>query len=148
MKLRSAARMHFGNFIRKVKRNYRRLKMGGTNQATCPPPAIPKTSKLGSKQKSKIRYHEVSSRGEVDFHDDKVGLKCAIEIATFHNEYSKWRKDMSGELVLSGNDGSGGHSNVTFIPIMDKGKMEVSMVVTKAEVGVTINDLDTLARYP
>lgn len=122
--------------------------MGGSNQSTCPPPAIPKATKSGVTPKNKIRYHEVTSRGEVDFHDDNAGLKCAVDSAIFHDEYSEWRKDMSDELILSGNDGSGGHSNVTFMPIMSKGKMEVSMVVTKTETGTTINDLDILARYP
>jgi len=121
--------------------------MGGTNQAVCPTPAVSTATKSGVVAKNKVRYHEVASRGEVDFHDDAAGLKCSVKIATFHDKYSKWRKDMSGELVLSGNDGSGGDSKITFIPITDKGKMEVSMVVTRP-LGTTINDLDTLARYP
>jgi len=133
--------------------------MGGANQATCPPPArpyVPTGNPLKQKCKAKaaghqvdpIRFHEDTSRGEIDFHDDNAGFKCAVDSALFFDAYNKWRQKMSEDLILLGNDGAGGHSSVAFVPYADdKGQMQVSMVVTKAQMGQTIMDLDKLAHF-
>lgn len=125
--------------------------MGGSNQATCPPASS--SSKSRSKTPAKtaqnpIRFHEVTSRGECDFHDDRAGLKCAIDSATFFTAYNKWRPCMSDELTLVGNDGHGGHSSVTLLPYTDgAGELQVSMLVTKSKMGQSVLDLDKLATY-
>lgn len=148
----SAIRMHFDKLVHSL----RRFRMGGSNQATCPP--APSSAKPRKTSKSTptsigtalnpIRFHEVPSRGEVDFHDDKAGLKCAIDSAAFFDTYGKWRPSMTDDLTLGGNDGSGGHSSVTFLPYVDdQGTMQVSMIVAEAEMGKTVLDLDTLAHY-
>jgi len=125
--------------------------MGGSNQATCPPASS--SSKSRSKTPAKtaqnpIRFHEVTSRGEVDFHDDKAGLKCSIDSASFFTAYSDWRQFMSDELTLVGNDGHGGHTSVTFLPYADDaGELQVSMLVAKSKMGQTVQDLDKLAHF-
>ena len=134
--------------------------MGGSNQSTCPPATSPDRrvnppKRPGSKFTSlsnPIRFHEVTSRGEVDFHDDEAKIKCAVNSASFFDAYNEWRPkitDNLDNLVLSGNDGKGGHSAVTLIPYMDdQGAMQVAMTVQKASVGQTICDLDKLAHFP
>ena len=131
--------------------------MGGANESTCPPvsgvstPSRGKsTVKAASKATSNpVRYHEVTDRGEVDFHDDDAGVKCAIDSAVFFAAYSKWRPKMADELMLTGNDGSDGHASVTFMPYVDNaGEMQVGMVVAEAKMGQTILDLDILAHFP
>lgn len=125
--------------------------MGGSNQSTCPPPAKPAKSKSKSSIPiggNPIRSHEVTSRGEVDFHDDTAGMKCAVDSAAFFDAYNKWRPKMSDDLTLAGNDGKGGHSSVTLVPFMDdQGSMQVNMTVKKASVGQTICALDKLAHF-
>ncbi|MHA2279728.1 MAG: hypothetical protein ACXAC5_02375 [Promethearchaeota archaeon] len=126
--------------------------MGGTNQATCPPAAVRRTAKAPSPiqaQANPIRYHEVSARGEVDFHDDKGGIKCAVESAAFFTAYHDWRaRSMSGDLVLAGNDGAGGHATVKFMSYPDnQGEMQVAIVVTSTTIGQTVLDLDKLAGF-
>ena len=123
--------------------------MGGTNQATCPPPAKTSKSRTAGNQTNPVRFHEVTSRGEIDFHDDKAGLKCAVDSATLFSAYNKWRNaGMAEDLILSGNDGSRGHASVTLIPYVDdQGKMQVSMTVAKAQIGKTVLDLDKLAHF-
>jgi len=120
--------------------------MGGTNQAECPTPTIAVLN--STLEASPIRYHEVSSRGEVDFHDDKAKFKCAIDNGSFFTAYNKWRSELSENLVLLGNDGKGGHSVATFIPYTDNnGNIQVSIVVTRSQIGNTIKDLDKLAHF-
>jgi len=126
--------------------------MGGTNQATCPPPAATSSkSRVSNKSQipvNSIRYHEDTSRGEVDFHDDQAGLKCCIASALFFDAYSTWRPAMADELTLTGSDGSGGHASVTFLPYADDaGEMQVSMVVKEAIMGQSVKDLDALAGF-
>lgn len=124
--------------------------MGGSNQSTCPPPTkSPKNKgKTTPIKGSIIRSHEVTSRGEVDFHDDMAGMKCAVDSAAFFDAYNKWRPKMSDDLTLAGNDGKGGHSSVTLVPYMDdQGEMQVAMAIKKASVGQTICDLDKLAHF-
>ena len=124
--------------------------MGGSNQATCPPSSAKpvKATKTSLKPANPVRYHEVTPRGEVDFHEDGAGIKCAVNSAVFFSAYNSWRSKMSEELVLVGNDGSGGHASVTFIPYVDdQGKMQVSMNVKKATMGSSVLDLDKLAHY-
>ena len=132
--------------------------MGGQNQATCPPSSsaqseqqsrLSKTPKKPAVDSNPIRFHEAISRGEVDFHDDVAGLKCAVDSASFFSAYSKWRTQMADGLILSGHDGSGGHTSVTFLPYADDvGDLQVSMVVAKARIGQTVVDLDILAHFP
>lgn len=135
--------------------------MGGQNQATCPPSGSSQSaqSRLASKgakgvktpvvASNPIRFHEATGRGEVDFHDDVAGLKCAVDSASFFSAYNRWRSTMSEELILAGNDGSGGHASVTFLPYVDDvGELQVSMVVAKAKIGQTVVDLDILAHFP
>lgn len=125
--------------------------MGGSNQSTCPPPANPAKSKAKTATPTKgnaIRSHEVSSRGEVDFHDDTAGTKCSVDSAAFFDAYDKWRPKMTDDLTLSGNDGKGGHASVTFMPYMDDGgSMQVAMTIKRAPIGQTISDLDKLAHF-
>ncbi|KKL27199.1 hypothetical protein LCGC14_2387600, partial [marine sediment metagenome] len=134
------------------------LVMGGTNQATCQPPKSRQTGTPAAKSKqvhsllprqaNPVRFHEVTSRGEVDFHDDMAGMKCAMDSAAFFDAYNKWRPKMSDDLTLAGNDGKGGHSSVTLVPYMDdQGEMQVAMAIKKASVGQTICDLDKLAHF-
>lgn len=138
--------------------SFGRFRMGGSHQSTCPPPSSsatprsksPATGAAGFRAlaQNPIRSHEVTSRGEVDFHDDKEGVKCAVDSAAFFTAYSGWRSKMSEELTLAGNDGSGGHSSVTFLPYVDDGgDMQVAMSVRKASVGQTVLDLDILAHF-
>ena len=132
--------------------------MGGQNQATCPPsspaqrsktPQTPKTPQKPAVDLNPIRFHEVTSRGEVDFHDDVAGLKCAVDSASFFSAYNKWRSTMSDGLILTGNDGDGGYASVTFLPYMDDcGELQVSMVVARTKIGQTVVDLDILAHFP
>ncbi len=134
--------MHLDKLTQRV----RRSRMGGSNQSTCPPPVTAAKSKGKS---NPIRSHEVTSRGEVDFHDDLAGVKCCVDSATFFDEYHKWRPKMTDDLTLSGNDGSGGHASVTLVPYVDnQGELQVTMTVTKASMGQTISDLDILAHFP
>lgn len=134
------------------------LVMGGTNQATCQPPKSRQTGTPAAKSKqvhsllprqaNPVRFHEVTSRGEVDFHDDKAGLKCAIDSASFFAAYDRWRPKMAEELTIVGNDGDKGHASVTFLPYVDDaGEMQVSMTVTKAKMGQTVVNLDKLAHF-
>lgn len=119
--------------------------MGGANQATCP---VPSTSKSAPKATNPVRFHEDTPNGNVDFHDDKAKLKCAIDSASFFSAYNRWRPDMSSELRLLGSDGKKGHASVTFTPhIDDSGEMQVSMMVERAKIGKTITDLDKLAGF-
>ncbi len=131
--------------------------MGGSNQSTCPPPATQPTGNP-IKQKAKrraagkpinpIRSHEVTSRGEVDFHDDTASIKCCVDSAAFFDQYNKWRPRMSEDLILAGNDGKGGHASVILVPYVDdKGEMQVAMTVKEASIGQTICDLDMLAHF-
>lgn len=128
--------------------------MGGSNQSTCPPPST--TAKKKEKSKSAnflgwnpIRSHEVTQRGEVDFHDDTAGVKCAIDSAAFFSAYNSWRLNMAEDLILAGNDGMGGRSSVTLVPYVDdQGELQVSMTVRKVSVGQTVLDLDKLAHFP
>lgn len=136
-----------------------RFRMGGSHQSTCPPPSSKSTSAraLGKSPataagleaaQNPIRSHEVTARGEVDFHDDGAGVKCAVDSAAFFSAYSDWRSKMSEELTLAGNDGSGGHSSVTFLPYVDdQGRMQVAQIVKKASIGQSITDLDKLAHF-
>lgn len=131
--------------------------MGGANQSTCPPatPAAssrkPQTSKTpigAGAALNPVRFHEVTQRGEVDFHDDNAGLKCAVNSAAFFSAYNSWRNKLSGELMLSGNDGSGGHASVTFMPYVDdSGELQVGMTVAKTKMGKSVLDLDKLAHF-
>lgn len=125
--------------------------MGGSHQSTCPPPSKSSVKSLlviNPGSLNPIRSHEVTSRGEVDFHDDQAGLKCAVDSAGFFSAYDKWRPLMEDELILAGNDGSGGRSCVTLIPYVDdQGRMQVAMSVKKTTVGATLTDLDTLAHF-
>ncbi len=71
-----------------------------------------------------------------------------MESTAFFSAYNPWRAEMSQELVLAGNDGSGGHASVTLTPYVDdKGDMQVSMAVKKATMGSSVLDLDKLAHY-
>lgn len=123
--------------------------MGGTNQATAPAPsgtAKPAVSQSQRTSYNPVRFHE--NQGEVHFHDDKAGLKCAIETAAFFGEYHKWRPAMTGNLALVGHDGKGGHSKVEFLPYLDDdGKMQVTIAVDAASMGQTVLDLDKLAGF-
>ncbi len=128
--------------------------MGGSNQTTCPPASSTARPKSKSSKtpigaaSNPIRSHEVPARGEVDFHDDQAGLKCAVDSAAFFDAYNKWRPRMTDEMILAGNDGSGGHATVTFLPYVDDGgDVQVSMVVAKAQMGKTVLDLDQLAHF-
>lgn len=155
MKKESAMRMHADKLVQRL----RRKRMGGTNQATCPPPAkssVPTANPLKQKGKAEaaghqvnpIRFHEVTSRGEVDFHDDQAGKKCAVDSALFFDAYNKWRPQMSEDLVLVGNDGAKGHASVVFTPYVDdRGKMQVSMIVSEAQMGQTILNLDRMVHF-
>lgn len=141
----SAIRKHLNNLVQKV----RRLRMGGANQGKSSPLSVSSgKSHSGGKTPDPVRFHEVTSRGEVDFHDDRAGLKCAVDSATFFSAYSGWRSKMTDEMTLTGNDGSGGHSSVTFLPhVDDAGELQVSMIVAKTKVGQSVSDLDRLAHY-
>lgn len=120
--------------------------MGGANQSTCPAPSQSSTPRSSS---NPIRFHENTQQGEVHFHDDKAGLKCAVENAIFFDRYHKWRPSMVGEFSMVGHDGSGGHSSVKMIPyIDDNGNMQVEMLVSKTSMGQTVHDLDKMASYP
>ncbi len=129
--------------------------MGGSNQSTCTPPPQSAKSVKGARAAvplaasgNPVRYHEVTSRGEVDFHDDKAGVKCAVNSAAFFSAYNPWRSKMSEDLVLAGDDGSGGRASVTFMPYVDNlGEMQVAMTVKKATMGHSVLDLDKLAHY-
>ena len=134
--------------------------MGGSHQSTCPPAKSSVQSQSSSKApigaaSNPIRYHEVTDRGEVDFHDELAGFKCAVNSATFFAAYWPWRSKMSedltlgGQLIKTGEKKASGHASVTFMPHFDdQGQMQVSMVVNKTSMGQTILDLDKLAHYP
>ena len=134
--------------------------MGGSQQNTCSPApstATPRKGKSAVKPASSnpIRYHEVTSRGEVDFHDELAGFKCAVDSAAFFAAYTPWRSKMSEELTLSGQlvktgvKRASGHASVTFMPYVDDaGEMQVGMVVAETKIGQTVLDLDKLANYP
>lgn len=128
--------------------------MGGYNQATCSPvpsSAVSKggTPKTPAKAANPVRFHEVPAEGEVHFHDDIADIKCAVESASFFSAYSEWRSAMAEDLTLTGNDGSGGHTSVTFLPYIGKnGELEVGMTVAKLKVSQTLVDLDKLAHFP
>lgn len=131
--------------------------MGGSNQGTCPPTTPTKSSRKNKPSKTPtgavnpVRFHEVTSRGEVDFHDDNAGLKCSVDSAAFFSAYNAWRPQIwaaMDELTLAGNDGSGGHSSVTFLPYVDDaGDLQVEMTVSEAKMGRTVLDLDKLAHF-
>lgn len=129
--------------------------MGGSNQATCPPAprsAVSSRStqpKTPTKTANPIRFHEVPTKGQVHFHDDTAGVKCAVESAAFFSAYSKWRPIMAEDLTLAGDDGSGGHTSVSFLPYIGKtGELEVGMTVAELKVSRTLIDLDKLAHFP
>ena len=133
--------------------------MGGTNEAICQPPARSKTgttlraaavSRLKLPPVNPIRYHEVTQRGQVDFHDDAAGTKCSVDSAAFFSSYHDWRaKNMEGDLTMSGDDGKGGHMAVKFLPYVDDaGNLQVGMTVSPATIGQSVTDLDKLASYP
>lgn len=126
--------------------------MGGTNEATCPPPSSSVQSRSPNKSASTVRastrFHEAIAHGEVDFHDDAGGIKCAVDSATFFSAYNKWRPLMTEDLTLVGHDGSGGHASVTLMSYSDDaGEIQVSIIVAKAAMGRTVLDLDKLAHY-
>lgn len=125
--------------------------MGGSNQSTCPPLAKPTANpkqKAAGSLSNPIRSHEVTSRGEVDFHDDTAGMKCSVDSAAFFSAYSSWRPNMVDDLILAGHDGKDGHTVVALMPYVDdQGDMQIAMSVQKASVGQTIHDLDKLAHF-
>lgn len=125
--------------------------MGGSNQATCPPvpsSAVSSRTKTPTKTANPVRFHEVPTKGEVHFHDDLADVKCSVESAAFFSAYNKWRPTMAEDLTLAGNDGSGGHTAVTFLPYIGKtGELEVGMTVSELKVSQTLTDLDKLAHF-
>ena len=140
--------------------------MGGTNQSTCPPATFSNSITRwprGNNMKSPgpigaalnpIRFHEDPSRGEVDFHDDHAGFKCAVDSAAFFSAYTPWRSRMSeemtlsGQLIKTGENKPSGHASVTFLPYVDDaGELQVGMIVAEAKMGKTILDLDKLAHF-
>jgi len=132
--------------------------MGGANQTTSPPaPATARsTAKASASAQSSsppissasIRSHENISKGEVHFHDDGAGMKCAIETALFFDAYHAWRKTMNGELTIPGKNTTYGHSSVTFTPYVDDdGKLQIAQSVQKVDLGDTIRDMDVLAKW-
>ena len=128
--------------------------MGGSNQSTCPVATPAKSRSKAVPVGNPIRSHEDTSRGEVDFHDDKAGFKCTVDSAAFFSAYTPWRSKMSeeltlaGQLVKTGKKKPSGHALVTFVPYMDdNGELQVSMSVKKAAMGQTGLDLDKLAHF-
>ncbi len=87
--------------------------MGGTNQATAPPP--PAGSNVSGQT---VRFHE--NAGKAHFHNDSTRVKCVMPYDDFRDAYTNWRDAWgrlalgSGDLVLMGTDGHGGHAQVTF----------------------------------
>src|SRR3990167_2072423 len=82
--------------------------MGGENEKTI----SAKRSEEGT-QISDIRMHQ--SAGEVHFHDDKKGFKCAMPVSDF---FAAWRRNkhelLRHPFSLIGSDGKGGHATITF----------------------------------
>ncbi len=119
--------------------------MGGTNQATAPPP--PARTKSGQS----IRYHK--NAGEAHFHDDAGGFKGIMPYGDFQDVYTKWRdSDDGSDLVMIGTDDRGGHVQITCSPFVENGKQEVSVSVETIDtsslpVGDSLVDLDKMAGY-
>lgn len=117
--------------------------MGGLNQNTCPPVAVGQVARQGA-----IRYHENTALGEVHFHDDVNGLKCAISTPVFVAAYHDWRKKNSVDpLELIGYDGSKRPTAVKFVPFVNKSQIDVGIEVMTLGVSNHLSDLDVLAGW-
>lgn len=122
--------------------------MGGKHQSVVPaPPGTAKVPDVIKATASDIRSHE--EKGEIHFHDDSAGLKCAIKTPIFVDQYAKWRNGgLDGTLSVFGSDGKGGRASAHFHAFPDdKGKLQVAISVKEVQLGQTITDLDFLAGY-
>jgi hypothetical protein len=79
--------------------------MAGTRETV-----VKQSESLEGKSIGDVRIHE--SGGQVHFHDDKNGLKCAIDVTDF---YAKWRQCkhyLKTPIIMIGDDGKGGFTEI------------------------------------
>jgi len=113
--------------------------MGGTNEKVVTPPAAGKTINLGASSSFRIHEH----KGEVHLHDDAKNTKFACPVADFYGWWKEGRaRGFSPPLVMTGNDEKGNPINAKFERVIDKGKIDISLIFESVSFGDSVKLID------